>query len=79
MCIKFMNITFTFQYPNGWYSTFWCCIHRIVLHIHSNMGKPILLPVWISISRIYYTYYILLTNIHRHGLFPIVWRGEAKP
>ena len=51
-------------------------LRYLAVTVTGNLGEPVLLHVWISVPRIHHPHYLLLTNLHRHGLLPAVWRGE---
>lgn len=66
------------QYTHGWNSSIWRRIHRIIFYFNRAMGKPILLPFWVPVSRLLYSRHFLLPNIHSDGLLSTMRRSEYQ-
>jgi len=52
------------------------CVCVCVSPPTGHLGEPVLLPLWLPVPRLHHLGGVLLSDQHRHGLFPAVCRGE---
>ena len=48
----------------------------IIVVCAGDLGEPVLLSVRIPLPRLHHPHHLLLSNLDRHGLLSVVWRGQ---
>lgn len=62
------------QHSNGWCFTIRSNVYWALLHVFSNMGKPILLPLWFLVFGIPDYYYFMFANLSRNDVLSTMCR-----
>lgn len=48
----------------------------MLFSVSGYLGKPVLLPLWLSVPGLHHSCGFLFSDQHRHGVFPIMCRGR---
>lgn len=67
-----------FQHTSIRSSAVWSSFHRIIFHIHGDLGEPVLLPLRFLILSIHHISNILLSTINSDGIFPTMFWGKQE-
>ena len=54
------------------------CVTLYCRYFAGHLGEPVLLPVRLPLPGFCHSHHLLLSNLHRHGVLPAVWRGKTR-